>query len=388
MPSKTTRRRPKGEGSIIVLPSGKVRVRVELDPVDGKRRWLSATADTKKEAVEKLKKLQRDKEDSVLQCKAQEDTIMYQLEVYKRHLKALKRSGAILRHLNLVCSDLDTYTNGVSLPNLKGVHIDGLLLQWHNRGLQQSTINLYVSKLRGFFEWAVANDLMKKNLLADYKAKTQRKKSKHNLVVLSLAEHQQIKDYLYTFWERKRKPIKKWSLKFRMYALYCLAYETGMRDGEIAVLTWKDIDLDNNIVNVNKTLSIQEDTKATINEPKTDAGFRRIKISEKTTQLLADLKDFSSDLSDYVFYNHKTHSFYSGGNINGVFQQVLSAVGITRHLTFHDIRHTNASNMIHNKVPIAVITERLGHSSIAVTYSAYGHIIQECAEANMAVIEA
>jgi hypothetical protein len=48
MPSKTTRRRPKGEGSIITLPSGKVRVRVELDPVDGKRQWLSATADTKK----------------------------------------------------------------------------------------------------------------------------------------------------------------------------------------------------------------------------------------------------------------------------------------------------------------------------------------------------
>lgn len=48
MPSKTTRRRPKGEGSIITLPSGKVRVRVELDPVDGKRQWLSATADTKR----------------------------------------------------------------------------------------------------------------------------------------------------------------------------------------------------------------------------------------------------------------------------------------------------------------------------------------------------
>lgn len=44
MPSKTTRRRPKGEGSIITLPNGKVRIRVELDPVDGKRRWLSATA--------------------------------------------------------------------------------------------------------------------------------------------------------------------------------------------------------------------------------------------------------------------------------------------------------------------------------------------------------
>lgn len=37
MPSKTTHRIPKGEGSIITLPSGKVRIRVELDPVDGKR---------------------------------------------------------------------------------------------------------------------------------------------------------------------------------------------------------------------------------------------------------------------------------------------------------------------------------------------------------------
>ncbi len=381
-------RRPKGEGSITHLPNGKVRIRVELEPIDGKRRWLSAVADTKTQAVAKLKQLQKDKEDSILQCKEQEYQIQYQLEVYKQHLKALKRSGSLLRHLNLVCSDLVTSTNDVSLPNLKSTHIDNLLLQWHNKGLQQSTINLYISRLKGFFEWAVANDLMRKNLLSAYKAKTQRKKTKHNLVVLSLEEHQRIKEYLYSFWERKRKPIKKWSLKFRMYALYCLAYETGMRDGEIAVLTWQDIDLDNNIVNVNKTITIQENTKAAINEPKTDAGFRRIKISEKTTRLLADLKDFSASVSDYVFYNHKTHSFYLGNNINSVFQQVLKAVGITRHLTFHDIRHTNASNMIYNKVPIAVITERLGHSSIAVTYSVYGHIIQECDEANIAVIEA
>ena len=62
--------------------------------------------------------------------------------------------------------------------------------------------------------------------------------------------------------------------------------------------------------------------------------------------------------------------------------------GITRPFTFHGLRHTNASNMIYKHVPIALITERLGHTSIAVTYAIYGHILQECSEKHVAVIEA
>ena len=82
-------------------------IRGELDPVDGKRRWLSATADTKKEVVEKLKKLQRDKEDKGLQAKAEEDTIKYQGEVYLKHLEAQRMSGSVIITTRRVLKLLD-----------------------------------------------------------------------------------------------------------------------------------------------------------------------------------------------------------------------------------------------------------------------------------------
>lgn len=385
MPSK---RRPKGEGSITVLPNGKVRIRVELDPVDGKRKWLTATAKTKKEAVEKLKKLQRDKEDNVLQVKAAEDTIDHQAELYKQHLRAMKRSGSILRQFRYVIKDMIDLLHNMALSKITSHHIDKLLLMWHDRGLQQSTIDTYASKLSLFFEWCVLNEKIAKNPLQGYKFKKRQKKTKESMIIISQSEHEQIKEYLYSFWERKSKPIKRWGLKFRLYALYCLAYETGMRDGEIATLKWQQIDFEHKTVRVVSTLALAENDTPYIKDPKTDAGFRTIIISDKTTQLLADLKEFSGSYSEFVFYNHKTHKNYWGSAINLAFCLALKRMGITRPLVFHDIRHTNASNMIYKHVPIAVITERLGHSSIAVTYSTYGHIIKDCEEANIAVVEA
>lgn len=60
-----TSRRTKGEGSIIQLTNGKWRARIECEPVDGKRKWLSKSCDTKMEAVKALKVLERKREDNV-----------------------------------------------------------------------------------------------------------------------------------------------------------------------------------------------------------------------------------------------------------------------------------------------------------------------------------
>ena len=52
-------KRQKGEGSITQLPNGTFRIRVETQPINGKRQWLSETTQTKTDAVKVLKKLQR-----------------------------------------------------------------------------------------------------------------------------------------------------------------------------------------------------------------------------------------------------------------------------------------------------------------------------------------
>ena len=50
-------RRPKGEGSVTKLSTGKYRARIELDPMNGKRKWLSVIRDTAPEARKALREL-------------------------------------------------------------------------------------------------------------------------------------------------------------------------------------------------------------------------------------------------------------------------------------------------------------------------------------------
>lgn len=383
MPS--SKRRPKGEGSITVLPSGKVRIRVELDPVDGKRQWLSATADTKKEAVEKLKKLQRDKEDNVLRIRAAEDTIEYQSKEYLKHLEAQGLAGSTLVVTNRALRYLNNAMGDIHISHITSKDIDKMLLEWKKKKYTNNTYLSYLGRLQLFFAWCVEQNLIRKSPIGALQKTPKSNKPKHEVVVLSQQEHEQIKTYLKTLWVDR---AEKRELKYKFLALYCLAYETGMREGEILALTWDCLDEDNNTVTVCKTLAKSKEDKFIISSPKTQSGFRTIKISEQTTKLLLELKPISFDISPYIFYNKATNNFYTAINLTHAWEITKKGAGITRPFTFHGIRHTNASNMIYKNIPIALIAQRLGHSSIAVTYGTYGHILQECEEKNIAVIEA
>lgn len=67
--------------------------------------------------------------------------------------------------------------------------------------------------------------------------------------------------------------------------LHTLAY-TGMRREEILALTWKDIDFKTGRIRINKTLTLDENNKIIVNDTKTTAGERNIKIDTQTIQLL------------------------------------------------------------------------------------------------------
>ena len=344
----------------------------------------SATADTKKEAVEKLKKLQRDKEDKGLQVKAEEDTIKYQGEVYLKHLEAQRMSGSVIITTRRVLKLLDNTANGLALSKVTTHTIDTMLLEWQQKNYATNTYLNYMGRLRLFFRWCVEQDLIGKSPVTSMQKTPKSDKPKHEVIVLSQEEHERIKAFLLPLWEHKEKPM----LKYQFYALYCLAYETGMREGELLALTWDCLDDVANTISVKRTLAKDKNNKTIVTYPKTQAGYRTIKISEKTTQLLMSLKPLSFDKSPYIFYNRKRDSFYAEQRLIHAWDFTRKGAGITRPFTFHGIRHTNASNMIYKHVPIALITERLGHTSIAVTYAIYGHILQECSEKHVAVIEA
>lgn len=57
------------------------------------------------------------------------------------------------------------------------------------------------------------------------------------------------------------------------------------------------------------------------------------------------------------------------------FKKLLAKAGLPQTLWLHDIRHSHATLMLSQGVPVKVVAERLGHQDIAVTLRVYGHIV-------------
>lgn len=362
-------RRSKGEGSITQLPSGKYRVRIETDPIDGKRHWLTAVVVTKTEATKKLKELQRTKEDNKY-VKKLSDTYGDLVDSYLNYRKqdtTIKGLSfyTIERRLRASVSVL----KDVQVQKLTSKHIEALQASYRDAGNSDSTIHQKIATINSMFLWAVKKKLILSNPIdeLDSSEVVKAPKRRKRVEVLSDDEHKLIREYTKGFY------LKNTNLKSFMYAIYLVAYETGMRISEIKGLKWSSVDLEKNTINVENNYTYSKNGDTT---PKTPAGFRLLVISKGLADVLRALYEYNRN-KVYVFESLKSHKPYTTYTIDFEFREILHSVGITRKLTFHDIRHTNASLMIHKRVPDAVIVERLGHSSITTTYNVYAHIYNE-----------
>ena len=162
-----------------------------------------------------------------------------------------------------------------------------------------------------------------------------------------------------------------------------------MRVGEVAALKWQHVDFKTNTIMVRKTQKKSTKGGELLGKPKYNS-IRDIVVSQETMDILKTLKESYGDkISEYVFSSYRSHwKAISTDTYRDVLQVYKERVGMTRPFTFHDIRHTNASLMIYAGVPISVVSERLGHSSVAVTYSTYAHGINDCAERRQALVTA
>ena len=63
-------------------------------------------------------------------------------------------------------------------------------------------------------------------------------------------------------------------------------------------------------------------------------------------------------------------------HVSRVFDTMVEKAKL-RDIRFHDLRHLHSSLLIAAGVPIAVVSKRLGHSTIAVTVDLYGHLLRD-----------
>lgn len=163
------------------------------------------------------------------------------------------------------------------------------------------------------------------------------------------------------------------------YTLFSLLYYTGIRKGEALSLFWSDIDFDNKILNITKSV-IQKVPAVPykITNPKTRKSIRKIKLDVHTIKIL---KQHMNRQKEYAGFNLQKFVFgvnkpLSETTIYNRHKETIERANL-KHMKIHGFRHSNASLLINNGADILLVSKRLGHSNIKMTLDTYAHLFPE-----------
>lgn len=123
--------------------------------------------------------------------------------------------------------------------------------------------------------------------------------------------------------------------------MFYLKLTTGVRRGELVALLWDDLDLENRILSISKSVGrINGEVKVT--QPKTTNLVRTIFLPEETVALLVQ-EHTKHPGNPIMFPSPVTGRLYGPDCIGRLHKTLLKKAGITENIPFHGLRHTFAT---------------------------------------------
>lgn len=162
----------------------------------------------------------------------------------------------------------------------------------------------------------------------------------------------------------------------------------GLRRGEVVGLKWDAIDFERNTITIKHIVTNAKiDGKCEIvcaDRAKTKSSLRSLPLVSNIREKLLALREqqkenrrvcgncYSKKYDGYVFVDAMGNIF-NPRSVTANFSKLLEQNGL-RHIRFHDLRHSCASLLLANDVPLKHIQEWLGHSDIGTTANIYSHL--------------
>jgi len=177
------------------------------------------------------------------------------------------------------------------------------------------------------------------------------------------------------------KSFLKVAKESRYYIAFHLAITTGMRQGELLALRWKDIDLQRGTIHIRQTLS--HDGKEFLTGAKTASSIRSITLlpgtitalkKHKTTMMREKLKAGTDYVDHDLVVCTCRGTALSPRNLLRTFKNLIQKANVPG-IRFHDLRHTHATSLLLEGINPKVVAERLGHSKVSVTLDTYSHVL-------------
>lgn len=344
----------------VISEKGAWIARVTLTDSTGKRKNVKRHAENKTEARELQKKLLRQIEDRGEQA-IEGDRLTFDklADVYEKHkakppeyhderkVRGLRSYRNVLTHLktlkaffgrklirSITVADIEEYKSvrlKTKTCRVKEKREDGTI-EYKARSL--TSVNRELEVLRAMLQFAV-----RQNWLA---------RSPFSLAesIISKADEKQ-RERILTRDEEEKLLAACTDQRAHLRPIIICALDTGMRQGEIFKLQWKDVDL------ANRTIIIQAFNTKTLTQ-------REVGITDRLAQEFERLWELSPKDPEMIVFgieNNVKHSFLS----------VRKTAGLP-DVRFHDLRHTHATRLVSAHIPLSEVGRILGHTQANTTY--------------------
>lgn len=287
-----------------------------------------------------------------------------------RYKKPNIRKNTFLIHERSIEKHLIPHFRDINLIDLKPIMYQNFLMSLADRDYSRRTIEIIHGTFFSAMEKAVILKKIEFNpaVGATIPKPVKKKQKLEYMVSTDIAIFlQEAYKYGYIYW-----------------IFFKVLLETGMRKGEAAALTWKDIDLKEGTININKTLDFQaRNTEELFGDAKTYHSNRIITIRKSLINDLSFHRNYQNQnkLSLKEIYLHDLNLVLCRNDGNSMpksslfnaMERILNRAGIPQ-IPIHALRDSHAVLLLESGASIEYIQKRLGHKNYQVTVDIYSHI--------------
>lgn len=344
-------------------------VRIDVRTPDGRRKQQRVGSFTSKRDAERAEAAAITNRERGTLLSPDTTTVAELLDEWLRTKAGEISSNSLTDYGVSIRKHLKPALGSIRIQTLSAARINAQYVRWREAGLSAHVVRGAHLRLSQALDYAVRTKLLLHNPARDVKPpRITRPKFDHwNPDESARFLRASAEDYLYPLWE--------------------LLLREGMRRGEALGLRWRDVNLERGSAHIVQTVIPDKANKGAARiqaRTKTASGSRSVRLSEETVAALREHRRLwlSRKLASVEWQDIDLILCTRDGgpinpdNLGRSFSAIVKAAGL-RRIKVHELRHTSATLLLLAGIPAKVVSEKLGHASIAITLDCYSHVLPD-----------